>query len=70
MHEEKVRQLKKRMLQVCFKNQQGYLPSSFSILDILVLLYYEVMQCDVQKKYIDEFILRKGHSALALYYII
>ena len=66
MHEEKVRQLKKRMLQVCFKNQQGYLPSSFSILDILVLLYYEVMQCDVQKMYIDEFILSKGHAALAL----
>lgn len=70
MHEEKVRQLKKRMLQVCFKNQQGYLPSSFSILDILVLLYYEVMQCDVQKMYIDEFILSKGHAALALYAIL
>lgn len=69
-HEEKIRQLKKRMLQISFKNQQGYLPSSFSILDILVSLHYEVMQCDIQRKYIDEFVLSKGHAALALYAIL
>lgn len=69
-HEEKVRQLKKRMLQISYRNQQGYLPSSFSIIDILVSLYYEVMQYDVQGRFIDEFVLSKGHAALALYVVL
>lgn len=69
-HENKVKQLKKRMLAIACKNQQGYLPSSFSILDILVSLYYEVMQCDNRSGYIDEFVLSKGHAALALYTVL
>lgn len=69
-HEEKARQLKRRMLEIAYKNQQGYLPSSFSILDILVSLYYEVMQDDPQDRFIDEFVLSKGHAALALYTIL
>ncbi|MCI9251210.1 MAG: transketolase [Lachnospiraceae bacterium] len=69
-HEEKVRQLRERMLETACKNQQGYLPSSFSVLDILVSLYYEVMQYDVQGSCIDEFVLSKGHAALALYAIL
>lgn len=69
-HEEKVRQLKERMLEISYKNQQGYLPSSFSILDIMVSLYYEIMQFDESRGCIDEFVLSKGHAALALYTIL
>lgn len=70
-HEQKVKQLKLRMLEVAYRNQQGFLPSSFSILDILVSLYYEVMKYDLDKgEYIDEFVLSKGHAALALYSIL
>lgn len=69
-HEEKVRQLKARMLEAAYKNQQGYLPSSFSILDILVSLYYEVMCFDDRGNAVDEFVLSKGHAALALYAVL
>lgn len=70
-HQSKVRQLKARMLEVAYGSQQGFLPSSFSILDILVSLYYEVMEYDVQQReYIDNFILSKGHAALALYSVL
>ncbi|MBD5478604.1 MAG: transketolase [Lachnospiraceae bacterium] len=69
-HEEKVRQLKERMLEVAYKNQRGFLASSFSILDILVVLYYEVMQADGHGTCVDEFVLSKGHAALALYAIL
>lgn len=70
-HDKKVRQLKLRMLEAAYKNQQGFLASSFSIIDILVSLYYEVMQYDSKaKEYRDEFVLSKGHAALALYSIL
>lgn len=70
-HNQKVRQLKLRMLEVAYRNQQGFLPSSFSVLDILVSLYYEVMQYDGKTgEYSDDFILSKGHAALALYAIL
>ena len=52
------------MLEVAYKNQQGFLPSSFSILDILVTLYYEVMEKE------DQFVLSKGHAAFGLYVVL
>lgn len=63
-HEKKVRQLKERMLEVSYKNQQGFLPSAFSILDILVTLYYEIMEEE------DQFVLSKGHAAFGLYAVL
>lgn len=58
-----VKRLKHRMLDVAYKNQVGFLASSFSAMDIMVVLYYFVM-----KK--DEFVLSKGHAAFGLYAIL
>lgn len=70
-HDEKVKQLKLKMLETAYKNQQGFLPSSFSILDIVVSLYYEVMKYDAETgEYQDDFVLSKGHGALALYSVL
>jgi len=60
----KVIALKKRMLEASYRSQQGFLASSFSILDIMVALYYEVMD----SKW-DCFVLSKGHAVFALYTI-
>lgn len=62
-HDVIVKRLKHRMLDVAYKNQVGFLPSSFSALDIMVALYYFVMQQ-------DEFVLSKGHAAFGLYAIL
>lgn len=63
--EKKVVALKKRMLEASYRSRQGFLASSFSIIDILVVLYYGVM--DFEK---DCFVLSKGHAVLALYAIL
>lgn len=63
-HKEKVIALKRRMLDVAYKSKRGFLPSSFSIMDILVSLYYEIMGEN------DVFVLSKGHAAFGLYAVL
>lgn len=63
-HRETVIKLKNRILDVAFRNQRGYISSSFSIMDILVCLYYDIISAD------DEVILSKGHAALGLYSVL
>ena len=63
-----INRLKKRILQVAFSAREGHLGSSFSILDVLYVLYDKVMnvspsnmECDDR----DYMILSKGHASLA-----
>lgn len=49
------------ILSATLKSGEGHIPSAFSILDILWVLYDRVLT------YKDHFILSKGHGALALY---
>ncbi len=63
-----IKKLKKEILNICFKAQEGHLGSSFSILDILYVLYTYVLDItpntkDCNKR--DYFILSKGHASLA-----
>lgn len=55
-------------------NHAGHLASSLSSVEILVALYFgDILQYDPKRPEWDErdrFILSKGHSALALYYIL
>lgn len=67
-HTSIIKKLKHRMLDVAYKNQVGFLASSFSAMDIMVVLYYYVMQDLVSCK--DEFVLSKGHAAFGLYAIL
>lgn len=63
-HKETVIKLKNRILDVAFRNQKGFIPSSFSIMDIIVCLYYDIVGAN------DEVILSKGHAALGLYSVL
>ena len=56
--------LRKHILTASYKNQAGHIPSAFSILEILYVLY--------KKHLTDEevFVLSKGHGCLALYAVL
>ncbi len=56
--------LKKRILGLAYIAKEGHIGSSFSILDILWVLYDQVMTKE------DQFILSKGHASLALYAVL
>tara|TARA_R110002074_G_scaffold361001_2_gene533982 strand:+ start:6910 stop:7668 length:759 start_codon:yes stop_codon:yes gene_type:complete len=53
--------LRKKILKTSFLNQAGHIPSAFSILEIVFLIYKEYLSDD------DVFVLSKGHGCLALY---
>ena len=61
------------MIDVSYKARQGHLSSSMSILEIVNILFHEVMNFDSSKPNAlsnDRFILSKGHAALTLYVIL
>lgn len=63
-----IKNLKKIILQASFNAQEGHIPSAFSILDILYVLYERVLNVNYQnykEDTRDYFILSKGHASLA-----
>lgn len=55
--------LRKRILEIAFRDGMGHIPSALSVVDIIWRLY-EIMKQE------DVFILSKGHGALALYVVL
>lgn len=55
----------KRILEIAYLSKEGHIPTSLSILDILYVLYNDVLEKDN-----DHFILSKGHASLGLYVIL
>lgn len=69
----KMKELRKFIAEVSFDRQEGHIPSAYSILDILYILYNEVMDIDPNKpnKVIrDRLVVSKGHSSLGIYTIL
>lgn len=56
--------LRKRILEVAYRDGMGHIPSALSILDIVWTLYDKVLTKD------DQFILSKGHGCMALYAVL
>ena len=59
-----IKQLRKRIIEVAYRDGMGHIPSALSILDIIWALYDKVMTPD------DQFILSKGHGVMALYAVL
>ena len=62
--------LRKKIIDISYQTKAHHIGSELSCIDILVALYYEIMNIDPNeptKKVRDFFILSKGHAALALY---
>src|SRR4051794_38058581 len=62
--------VRRRDLQVVYGAKLGHIGGEMSATDILVTLYFEVLNIDPERPNAperDRFILSKGHSAVALY---
>jgi transketolase len=62
-----------KILKISFEKNEGHIPSSLSILDILFVLYSKILDVNrIKKNEIDrdKFILSKGHASLAIYSIL
>lgn len=73
MNNEELNGIKKEILKACYITREGHVASSYSILDILDVLYSEVLNIspdrlnDTKR---DRFVLSKGHAALGYYAIL
>jgi len=61
---ETIVKLRKRILEVAYRDSMGHIPSALSILDIVWTLYDRVLTKN------DQFILSKGHGCMALYAVL
>ncbi len=71
--DNRIKKVKGRILQVAHDTNEGHIPSAFSILDILYVLYSDVMNVDAkmpEKADRDYLIVSKGHSAIGIYAIL
>lgn len=71
--EAKLRQMKERIIMCSEKHREGHIPSAFSVLDILWVLYQQVLHINPNnpsdpKR--DRFVLSKGHASLGLYVML
>lgn len=65
-----LKKLRRKILTAAYKSSDGHIPSSFSILEILYAIFIEFPKSSkkiFQKDF--DFILSKGHAALAIYAI-
>jgi transketolase len=61
--------MKSRILEAAYISGEGHIPSAFSILDIIWILYTRILRDSFSddNKFEDQFVLSKGHGCLALY---
>ena len=67
------RELRRVILQMMERSRRGHLGSAFSIVEILRVLYDDVLRFDARNPHWparDRFILSKGHGCLALYALL
>jgi len=72
-HEQKAKFIRLRALEKTVEKNRGHLGGTYSCTDLLVALYYEVLNIGPRNPkldYRDRFILSKGHACLALYAIL
>lgn len=66
-------ELRKKIVQTVYNGKDGHMPSAFSIIDILEVIYRDYLKYDAQNPEWPErdyFILSKGHGCVALYAIL
>ncbi len=59
-------EIKKKIIEASFNSKEGHIPSSFSVLDLIFCLFKRNYIFN-KKKYLNNFILSKGHGCLAFY---
>jgi len=64
------RKIRKKTLQLIYRTKSPHIGSSFSIVELLIALYFKVLNIDPINPFYpdrDRFILSKGHGCPALY---
>lgn len=64
------KEIKKDVLNMCFNAQIGHIGSAFSIVDLLVVLYFKILNLNISNlddPNRDRLVLSKGHACSALY---
>lgn len=72
-HEKILKDLRSTILEMVYHAGEGHIPSAFSILEILYVLYRDCLTIDPEDaKNVDRdyFILSKGHAGAALYAVL
>ncbi|MCP4606637.1 MAG: transketolase [Proteobacteria bacterium] len=67
------RKLRKRIVDVITKAGEGHIPSSFSVVDIISVLYKKHLKVDPKNpRWVDRdyFVLSKGHAGVALFVVL
>ncbi len=67
---DEISDMKRRMLKSLYVSKEGHLPSSFSVLDLLYVIYRDAIAKDGEAIVKNQLILSKGHASLALYAIL
>lgn len=70
---QKAKQIRRTILQMIYEIKSGHLGGSLSIVEVLLVLYYEELRINPKNPNWDErdrFILSKGHCAPALYAVL
>lgn len=65
--------IRRKILEISYRANVGHVGSAFSIVEILVALYFEIMNVDkknIKNDKRDRFVLSKGHAAPALYAVL
>ena len=73
MNSKKIKDMKRKILEIAYETHEGHIPSAFSILDILYVLYESILNIDPKnpnKEDRDYLIVSKGHSAIGIYTIL
>lgn len=74
MENEKIKELKKKIFVTAYRAGAAHLASSFSVIDLLYVLYCKnIIRYDIENPWDekrDRLILSKGHACLALYVIL
>lgn len=71
--EEKAKELRRTIFKTICNGGGGHLPASFSIVELLTVLYFSVLRIDPNNPADpnrDRFILSKGHAGVALYAVL
>ena len=69
----KAYQIRQGVIKTIYEGRTGHIGGSMSIVDILTVLYFDVMKCDPKEPHMknrDRFILSKGHGCPALYNVL
>jgi transketolase len=71
--EDKAKELRRTIFKTICNGGGGHLPASFSIVELLTVLYFSVLRIDPNNPADpnrDRFILSKGHAGVALYAVL